>query len=62
MIHGDVAIWDADAHTLRLVNASQGAITRDPRTPAGRATSPCTATRLFAVAADGRVVRLDPIK
>jgi len=61
MIHGDVAIWDADAHTLRLVNASQGAITKTLELPQISHLS-MEGDSIFAVAADGRVVRLDPIK
>ena len=61
MIHGDVAIWDADSHTLRLVNVSQGAITRTLELPQVDHLS-MHGDSLFAVAADGRVVRLDPIK
>lgn len=61
MIHGDVAIWDADAHTLRLINASQGAITKTLQLPQIDHLS-MEDDSIFAVAADGRIVRLDPIK
>jgi hypothetical protein len=61
MIHGDVAIWDGDAHTLRLINASQGAITKTLQLPQVDHLS-MNGDSIFAVAADGRVVRLDPIK
>lgn len=59
-INGDVALWDADARMLRLVDVSQGAVTRTMPLPQIEMLSMDGET-IFAVAGDGRVVRLDPI-
>jgi outer membrane protein assembly factor BamB len=59
-IKGDVALWDAKAKALRLVDVSQGAVTRTVPLPQVERVSMDGET-IFAIAGDGRVVRLDPI-
>ena len=59
-INGNVAIWDAQAKTLRLVDVAQGAVTRTMPLPQVERLSMDGET-IFAIAGDGRVVRLDPI-
>ena len=59
-VNGDMAIWDANAKTLRLVDVSQGAVTRTMPLPQVERIS-MDGDTIFAISDDGRVVRLDPI-
>ena len=60
MIQGQVALWDANAKVLRLIDAGQGSIVKTIPLPQVDSIT-MEGDSIFATGTDGRVIRLDPV-
>lgn len=59
-IKNQTALWDKDAHILRLVNVNQGSVTQTIALPQVDEIH-MEGDSIFATGTDGRVIRLDPV-
>ena len=59
-INDHAALWDEDAHVLRLVNVAQGSIAKTISLPQVESIH-LEDDSIFATGTDGRVIRLDPV-